>query len=102
MIGNGRRSSADKMVPRKVVSKLQPNTILHDAHDVIIVGAGRRVLAKRGLLGLMIVQQNKLGGSFIFFKREDHVFGVGTAMLYGLGEQAFRLSSLSPRILKLR
>lgn len=82
--------------------KLQPNTILQEAHEVIVVGAGLGVYAKGGLSVLMIVQQNKPGGSCIFFKRQDHVFNVGTAMLYGLGERVYRLSPQPPRILKLR
>jgi prolycopene isomerase len=38
----------------------------------------------------MIDQQNKPGGSCTSFKREDHVFDVGSAMLYGFGEKGFR------------
>jgi prolycopene isomerase len=76
--------------------KLYPDTVLQDAYDVIVVGAGlggmtaASLIAKRGLSVLMIDQQNKPGGSCSSFKREDHVFDVGTAMLYGFGEKGFR------------
>lgn len=70
--------------------------VLKDQYDVIVVGAGlggmtsASLLAKRGLSVLMIDQQNKPGGSCTSFKREDYVFDVGTAMIYGFGEKGFR------------
>lgn len=76
--------------------KLINGTVLRDAYDVIVVGAGlggmtaASLLANRGLSVLMVEQQNKPGGSCTSFKREDHVFDVGTAMLYGFGEKGFR------------
>ncbi len=76
--------------------RLFPYTVLRDEYDVIVVGAGlggmtaASLLTKRGLSVLMIDQQNKPGGSCTSFKREDHVFDVGTAMLYGFGEKGFR------------
>jgi len=69
---------------------------LKDAYDVIVVGAGlggmtaASLLARRGLSVLMIDQQNKPGGACTSFKREDHVFDVGAAMLYGFGEKGFK------------
>ena len=63
---------------------------------MIVVGAGlggmtaASLLAKRGLSVLLIDQQNKPGGACTSFKREDHVFDVGAAMLYGFGEKGFR------------
>ena len=71
-------------------------TVLRDVYDVIVVGAGlggmaaASLLANRGLSVLMIEQQNKPGGACTSFKREDHVFDVGAAMLYGFGEKGFR------------
>ncbi|NJD59283.1 MAG: FAD-dependent oxidoreductase, partial [Anaerolineae bacterium] len=76
--------------------KLIRYSILRDQYDVIVVGAGlgglsaAGLLAKRGLSVLLIDQQDKPGGSCTSFKREDHVFDVGTAMLYGFGEKGFR------------
>lgn len=73
-----------------------PDGVMKDRYDVIVVGAGlggmtaASLLAKRGLSVLMIDQQNKPGGSCTSFKREDHVFDVGTAMIYGFGEKGFR------------
>ena len=73
-----------------------PDSVIKDRYDVIVVGAGlggmtaASLLAKRGLSVLMIEQQNKPGGSCTSFKREDHVFDVGTAMIYGFGEKGFR------------
>jgi len=75
--------------------KLIADTVLRDSYDVIVVGAGlggmtaASLLAKRGLSVLMIEQQNKPGGACTSFKREDHVFDVGAAMLYGFGEKGF-------------
>ena len=75
---------------------LLDGTVLQDVYDVIVVGAGMggmtaaSLLAKRGLSVLMIEQQNKPGGACTSFKREDHVFDVGAAMLYGFGEKGFR------------
>ncbi len=75
---------------------LLDGTLLQDVYDVIVVGAGiggmtaGSLLAKRGLSVLMIEQQNKPGGACTSFKREDHVFDVGAAMLYGFGEKGFR------------
>jgi len=69
---------------------------LRDRFDIIIVGAGlggmaaAGLLAKRGLAVLMIEQQGKPGGSCTSFKRQDVVFDVGTAMLYGFGENGFK------------
>ena len=76
--------------------KLNHYSALRNKYDVIVVGAGlggltaASLLAKRGLSVLLIDQQNKPGGSCTSFKREDHVFDVGTAMLYGFGEKGFR------------
>jgi len=76
--------------------RLFPDTVLRDDYDAIVVGAGlggmtaASLLAKRGLSVLMIDQQNKPGGSCTSFKREDHIFDAGTAMLYGFGEKGFR------------
>ena len=69
---------------------------LRERYDVIVVGAGlggmtaASLLAKRGLSVLMIDQQNKPGGSCTSFKREDVVFDVGTAMIYGFGDKGFK------------
>lgn len=76
--------------------ELMNGMILRDRYDVIVVGAGlggmtaASLLANRGLSVLMIEQQNKPGGACTSFKREDHVFDVGAAMLYGFGEKGFR------------
>jgi prolycopene isomerase len=76
--------------------KLYRDTVLRDAYDVIVVGAGLggmiadSLLAKRGLSVLLIDQQNKPGSACTSFIREDHVFDVGAAMLYGFGEKGFR------------
>ena len=76
--------------------RLTYDTFLRDVYDVIVVGAGlggmtaASLLAQRGLSVLMIDQQNKPGGACTSFKREDHVFDVGAAMLYGFGEKGFR------------
>jgi len=76
--------------------RILPDNVLKDRYDVIVVGAGlggmtaASLLAKRGLSVLMIDQQNKPGGACTSFKREDHVFDVGAAMLYGFGEKGFR------------
>jgi prolycopene isomerase len=75
---------------------LLDGTVLQDVYDVIVIGAGMggmtaaSLLAKRGLSVLMIEQQFKPGGACTSFKREDHVFDVGAAMLYGFGEKGFR------------
>ena len=75
---------------------LLDGTVLQDVYDVIVIGAGMggmtaaSLLAKRGLSVLMIEQQNKPGGACTSFKREDHIFDVGAAMLYGFGEKGFR------------
>jgi prolycopene isomerase len=76
--------------------KIYRYAILQDRYDVIVVGAGlggitaASLLAKRGLSVLLIDQQNKPGGACTSFKREDHVFDAGAAMLYGFGEKGFR------------
>jgi len=76
--------------------RIFPDKVLKDRYSVIVVGAGlggmtaASLLAKRGLSVLMIEQQNKPGGSCTSFKREDYVFDVGAAMLYGFGEKGFR------------
>lgn len=76
--------------------ELTNGMILRESYDVIVVGAGlggitaASLLANRGLSVLMIEQQNKPGGACTSFKREDHVFDVGAAMLYGFGEKGFR------------
>jgi len=76
--------------------RILPDNILKDRYDVIVVGAGlggmtaASLLARRGLSVLMVDQQNKPGGACTSFKREDHVFDVGAAMLYGFGEKGFR------------
>lgn len=70
--------------------------MLRERYDVIVVGAGlggmtaAGLLAKRGLSVLMIDQQAKPGGSCTSFKREDVVFDVGTAMIYGFGDKGFK------------
>jgi len=70
--------------------------LLRDRYDVIVVGAGlggltaASLLAKRGVSVLLIDRQNKPGGSCTSFKREDVVYDVGTAMLYGFGERGFK------------
>jgi prolycopene isomerase len=75
---------------------LMNGTVVRDRYDVIVVGAGlggmtaASLLANRGLSVLMVEQQNKPGGACTSFKREDHVFDVGAAMLYGFGEKGFR------------
>ncbi len=75
--------------------RLVNDLILRDAYDVIVIGAGlggitaASLLAKRGVSVLLIDQQNKPGGACTSFKREDHVFDVGAAMLYGFGEKGF-------------
>jgi prolycopene isomerase len=76
--------------------RLINDLVLRDSYNVIVVGAGlggmtaASLLAKRGLSVLMIDQQNKPGGACTSFKREDHVFDVGAAMLYGFGDKGFR------------
>ncbi len=76
--------------------KILPDTVLQEQYDVVVVGAGlggmtaASLLAKRGLSVLLVDQQNKPGGACTSFKREDHVFDVGAAMLYGFGEKGFR------------
>jgi prolycopene isomerase len=76
--------------------KITPETILRDHYDVIVVGAGlggitaASLLAKRGVSILLVEQQNKPGGACTSFKREDHVYDVGAAMLYGFGQKGFR------------
>ena len=76
--------------------RLLEDTILRDRYDVIVVGAGlggmaaASLLAKRGVSVLMVEQQSKPGGSCTSFRREDVVFDVGTAMLYGFGERGFK------------
>ena len=70
--------------------------VLRDRYDVIVVGAGlggitsASLLAKRGLSVLLIDRQDKPGGSCTSFKRDDVVFDVGTAMIYGFGETGFK------------
>lgn len=76
--------------------RLHEEAVLSDRYDVVVVGAGlggmtaASLLAKRGLSVLMVDQQNKPGGSCTSFKREDFVFDVGTAMIYGFGEKGFK------------
>jgi prolycopene isomerase len=76
--------------------KLLQDVLLRDQYDVLVVGAGLgglaagSLLAKRGLSVLMIEQQDKPGGSCTSFKRQDVVFDVGTAMIYGFGEKGFK------------
>ena len=76
--------------------RLLEGAILRDAYDVIVVGAGlgglaaASLIAKRGLSVLMIEQQDKPGGSCTSFKRNDVVFDVGTAMIYGFGDKGFK------------
>jgi prolycopene isomerase len=75
---------------------LYRDMVLREQYDVIVVGAGlggmtaASLLAKRGLSVLMVDQQNKPGGACTSFKREDHVFDVGAAMLYGFGDKGFK------------
>ena len=76
--------------------RLLEDAILRDYYDVIVVGAGlggmaaASLLAKRGLSVLMVEQQSKPGGSCTSFRRQDLVFDVGTAMIYGFGERGFK------------
>ncbi len=76
--------------------KLINDRVLKDQYDVIVVGAGlggmtaAGLLAKRGLSVLMIEQQDKPGGSCTSFRRRGFTFDVGTAMLYGFGDKAFK------------
>jgi len=76
--------------------RLTEGTVLRDAYDVIVVGAGlggmtaASLLAKRGLSVLMIDQQGKPGGSCTSFRRDGVTYDVGTAMLYGFGETGFK------------
>jgi len=76
--------------------RLLGDRVLHDAYDVIVVGAGlggmtaASLLAHRGLAVLMIDQQGKPGGSCTSFRRDGVTYDVGTAMLYGFGETGFR------------
>lgn len=76
--------------------KVLNDVMLRNHYDVIVIGAGlggmtaASLLAKRGLTVLMIDQQNKPSGSCTSFKREDVVYDVGTAMIYGFGEKGFR------------
>jgi prolycopene isomerase len=76
--------------------KLTQEAVLRDTYDVIVVGAGlggltaASLLAKRGLLVLIIDQQNKPGGACTSFKRDDHIFDAGASMLYGFGDKGFR------------
>lgn len=76
--------------------KLINDWVLKDQYDVIVVGAGlggmttASLLAKRGLSVLMIEQQDKPGGSCTSFRRKGATFDVGTAMLYGFGDKAFK------------
>ncbi|MEJ5310927.1 MAG: NAD(P)-binding protein [Anaerolineae bacterium] len=76
--------------------RILEDCVLREHYDVIVVGAGlggmtaASLLAKRGLSVLMIDQQNKPGGSCTSFKREDVVFDVGTAMIYGFGDKGFK------------
>jgi len=68
--------------------------VIKDRNDVIVAGAGlgdmtaASLLAKRGLSILMIERQNKPGGSCISFKRDNHIFNVGTSLIYGFGKKA--------------
>jgi len=76
--------------------KLVNNRVLKDGYDVIVVGAGlggmtaASLLAKRGLSVLMIDRQDKPGGSCTSFRRDGVTYDVGTAMLYGFGENGFK------------
>ena len=76
--------------------RLISDTLLRDAYDVVVIGAGlggmtaASLLAKRGLSVLMIEQQGKPGGSCTSFRRGGVTFDVGTAMLYGFGERGFK------------
>jgi prolycopene isomerase len=76
--------------------KILGDSVLRDRYDVIVVGAGvggmaaGALLAKQGISVLMIDQQDKPGGSCTSFKRNDVVYDVGTAMIYGFGETGFK------------
>ncbi|MCX6063886.1 MAG: NAD(P)/FAD-dependent oxidoreductase, partial [Caldiserica bacterium] len=76
--------------------RIHGDTVLRDRYDVIVVGAGLggitagALLAKQGLSILMIDQQDRPGGSCTSFKRDDIVYDVGTAMIYGFGETGFK------------
>ncbi|MCX6083373.1 MAG: NAD(P)-binding protein, partial [Caldiserica bacterium] len=72
------------------------DSVLRDGYDVIVVGAGLGgmtaggLLAKQGLSVLMIDRQDRPGGSCTSFRRDDIVYDVGTAMIYGFGETGFK------------
>ena len=76
--------------------RITKDSILREHYDVIVVGAGlggltaASLLAKKGLSVLIVEQQDKPGGACTSFKREDRVYDVGAAMLYGFGEKRFR------------
>ena len=72
------------------------DSVLRDRYDVIVVGAGLggmtagALLTKQGLSVLMIDRQDRPGGSCTSFRREDVMYDVGTAMIYGFGETGFK------------
>jgi prolycopene isomerase len=76
--------------------KILADCVLRNRYDVTIVGAGLggmtagSLLAKRGLSVLIIDRQDRPGGSCTSFKRDDVVYDVGTAMIYGFGETGFK------------
>jgi prolycopene isomerase len=76
--------------------RILDDCMLNDRYDVIVVGAGLGgmtaggLLAKQGLSVLMIDRQDRPGGSCTSFRRDDIVYDVGTAMIYGFGETGFK------------
>jgi phytoene dehydrogenase-like protein len=62
--------------------QLLGDVLLRDRYDVIVAGAGlggvtaASLLVKRGLVVLLIDQQDKPGGSCTSFKREGIVYDV--------------------------
>lgn len=76
--------------------RIQGTDLLRDHYDVIVVGAGLggmtagALLARDGLSVLIVDQQDRPGGACTSFKRDDVLYDVGTAMIYGFGETGFK------------